>query len=72
MGDAGVYARPGDATDFAAGIEALLNDRERMRELSRRVREKADRDHSWLSRGEELVAIYRQLTNSALTRHRRT
>jgi glycosyltransferase involved in cell wall biosynthesis len=65
MGETGVYARPGDPANFAAGIEALLNDHERMRELSRRAREKADRDHSWRSRGEELGEIYRELKISA-------
>jgi len=72
MGDTGVYARPGDPADFAARIEELLNDRARLPELSRRVREKAEREHSWRSRGEELVAIYRQLTKSALSDRQRT
>jgi glycosyltransferase involved in cell wall biosynthesis len=61
MGDTGVYAKPGDAVDFADRIEELLNDPDRRRELSAKVREKAQQDHSWRSRGEELVAIYRQV-----------
>jgi glycosyltransferase involved in cell wall biosynthesis len=65
MGDTGVYARPGDPADFAVGIEELLHDSERMQDLSRRTREKADRDHSWRARGEELVKIYRELKKSA-------
>ncbi len=61
MGDTGVYACPGDPADFAARIEELLADAARRRELARRVREKAELEHSWLARGEELVAIYREL-----------
>ncbi len=65
LGDAGVYARPGDAVDFAARIEELLANPERMRELAGMVRDKAEQDHSWRSRGEELVTIYRQLLKPA-------
>jgi glycosyltransferase involved in cell wall biosynthesis len=61
LGDAGIYARPGDAVDFADRIEELLNDRGRMAELSARVREKAVREHSWRIRAEQLVAVYRKL-----------
>ena len=64
LGDAGVYARPGDPADFAARIEALLNDRTRMAELSARLREMAVHDHSWRIRGEQLVEIYRKLNKS--------
>jgi glycosyltransferase involved in cell wall biosynthesis len=64
LGDAGVYARPGDPADFAARIEALLNDRTRMAELSERLREMAVHDHSWRIRGEQLVEIYRKLNKS--------
>ena len=65
LGDTGVYAATGDAADFADRIEELLQNRERMRELACRAREKAVRYHSWTSRGEELVAIYRRLLNPA-------
>jgi glycosyltransferase involved in cell wall biosynthesis len=61
MGDTGVYAVMADPADFAARIEELLHDPARQRELAAKVREKAVREHSWTSRGEELVGIYRQL-----------
>jgi glycosyltransferase involved in cell wall biosynthesis len=65
LGDVGVYARPGDAADFADRIEELLNDPDRMRELSAKVREKVERDHSWQARGAKLVEIYRLVQKSA-------
>jgi glycosyltransferase involved in cell wall biosynthesis len=64
LGDAGVYACPGDPVDFADRIEELLNDRKRMAELSASVREKAVRDHSWHGRGERLVEIYGKIVKS--------
>jgi len=64
MGDTGIYARQGDPEDFALRIEQLLQDPGRRGELSRLVREKAERDHSWRARGEELAGIYRQLKES--------
>ena len=64
MGETGVYACLGDPADFAARIEELLLNPERRRELARRVREKAEHEHSWHSRGEELVAICRELKKS--------
>ena len=64
LGDAGIYARQGDAADFAKSIEEILGDRKGREELSIRVREKAVRDHSWQSRGEQLVEIYRKIVKS--------
>jgi glycosyltransferase involved in cell wall biosynthesis len=64
LGDSGVYARHGDPADFAAQIEELLHDRERRDELATRTRERAVRDHSWKSRGEQLIEIYRKLNKS--------
>ncbi len=61
LGETGVYAAPGDAADFAARIEQLLSNPKRLREISVLLRERAERDHSWRARGEELVGIYRQL-----------
>jgi glycosyltransferase involved in cell wall biosynthesis len=65
LGDAGVYARHGDPADFAARIEELLGDRAKMTDLAKRGREKAINDHSWSSRGEQLVAIYREIKKYA-------
>jgi glycosyltransferase involved in cell wall biosynthesis len=64
MGETAVYARHGDPADFAARIEELLLDPEKRLELAGKVREKAERDHSWQARGEELVEIYRELLKS--------
>jgi glycosyltransferase involved in cell wall biosynthesis len=61
LGDAGVYACPEDPVDFADRIEELLNDRNRMNELSGILRGKAVREHSWRIRAEQLVTIYRGL-----------
>lgn len=58
LGDTGIYARFGDAGDLAAQIAALAADPERRAALSGLVREKAEREHSWRARGEELVRIY--------------
>ncbi len=61
LGDTGVYARHGDAADFAARIDELLQNRTRMTELSKAVREMAVRNHSWRSRGEQLGEIYMEM-----------
>lgn len=61
MGETGVYAAMADPVDFAARIEELLHNPERMGELAVKVREKAEQEHSWRTRGEELVAVYRGL-----------
>jgi glycosyltransferase involved in cell wall biosynthesis len=65
LGDSGVYARQGDPVDFASRIEELLRDSTRMNELATAVREIAVRDHSWRSRGGQLVDIYRKIKKSA-------
>ena len=64
LGDAGIYAHKEDPADFAKKIEELLDDRKGREELSARVREKAVRDHSWQSRGEQLEEIYRKIVKS--------
>jgi glycosyltransferase involved in cell wall biosynthesis len=61
LGDDGIYAAFGDAADFAARLERLLADGEQRRELSRRLRERAVREHSWQARGTELVGLYRRV-----------
>ena len=61
LGEAGVYARPGDPVDFAARIEELLDDQGRMADLSEKLRGKAVHEHSWRKRAEQLVEIYRKI-----------
>lgn len=61
LGEAGVYARYGDAADFAANISALLEDPVRRAELGRQARDKAVAEHSWHARGAELEALYLRL-----------
>jgi glycosyltransferase involved in cell wall biosynthesis len=61
LGEAGVYARYRDAADFAASLEALVNDERRRLELGKMAREKAVREHSWPVRGKLLEEIYRMI-----------
>lgn len=58
LGDAGLYARYGDAADFAATLEKLVNDEGMRLELGQMAREKAEREHSWRARGMRLEEIY--------------
>jgi len=62
LGDTGIYSRYGDAEDMADRILALLDDKEALHDLSKMVREKAVRDHSWVSRGMALDEIYRSIS----------
>ena len=59
LGDTGVYARFGDAADFADRLEELVLDEGKRRELALRVRKKAVTEHSWQARGAEFEAAYR-------------
>jgi glycosyltransferase involved in cell wall biosynthesis len=61
LGDTGAYAHYGDAADFAASLEALVNDEGRCLQLGKMAREKAEREHSWRARGSELAGIYRRI-----------
>lgn len=61
LGEAGVYAAYGDMEDLAKKIEELLDDRDRLQELSRQVRGKAEREHSWAARGGKLEMVYQRL-----------
>jgi glycosyltransferase involved in cell wall biosynthesis len=54
LGGAGVYARFGDAADFAARLEELVLQAGLRGELAEKVRDKAVADHSWEARGREL------------------
>lgn len=61
LGDCGVYARYGDAADFATRLEALLGDRELRKHLAVAGRVKAEQKYSWQGRGGQLMAIYSRL-----------
>jgi glycosyltransferase involved in cell wall biosynthesis len=58
LGGAGIYAKYADAADFAAVLEELALDGKKRADLAKRVREKAEREHSWQARGMELEGIY--------------
>ncbi len=61
LGDCGLFARHGDAADFAAELEHLLGDPPLRARLAAAGRIKAEREYSWQGRGRELVAVYRRL-----------
>ncbi len=61
LGDAGVYARSGDVADLAERLAELAADPGRRASLALRVREKAEREHGWRSRGEALEQLYRRI-----------
>jgi glycosyltransferase involved in cell wall biosynthesis len=60
LGDAGVYARFGDAADFAARLEELVLREGLRQELAEKVRKKAVAEHSWQARGKELEDACRE------------
>lgn len=64
LGDTGIYARYGDASDLAAKIADLLHDQEARSLFARRVREKAVLEHSWNARGKTLAETYQSLVGS--------
>lgn len=64
LGDTGVYAAYGDAADLAQKMADLLADPGRLQALSRMVREKAEREHSWSARGSVIMNVYRQLLDN--------
>lgn len=68
LGDAGVYARFGDAADLADRIEALAADTAGRDRLGQQARDRAEKEHSWRARGEQLSGICRRLANPAGSR----
>jgi glycosyltransferase involved in cell wall biosynthesis len=62
LGDTGIYAVFADPVDFADKLEALLVDADHCVEIGRRSREKAVSEHSWDSRGETLIQLYRKIS----------
>jgi glycosyltransferase involved in cell wall biosynthesis len=61
LADTGIYANYGDARDLAAKIAVLVADSESRTSISKQVRDKAVREHSWNSRGKLLSDIYHAL-----------
>lgn len=61
LADSGVYARFGDAVDFAEKLAELAADPQRLQLLGRIGREKAVAEYSWQARGAQLQQIYRNL-----------
>ncbi|MDL5159001.1 glycosyltransferase family 4 protein [Actinomycetospora termitidis] len=59
-GEAAVYARPGDPEDFAALVDALLDDPERRRRMGEAGQARVRGDLSWESSKEALLAGYAQ------------
>ncbi len=58
VGDDGIYARLGDVDDLARCLADALSDRERLRLLGRRMRERALAVHSWDMRVVQLESVY--------------
>lgn len=61
LGDLGIYAQYGDADSLARSLVQILQDQERARRLSRRLREEAVARFSWAQRIHNLVEIYGQI-----------
>lgn len=61
LGESGVYASPGSATDLAQEITGLLSDPDRARRLGARNKQRVIEEYSWRSRGELLDSIYAKL-----------
>ncbi|GFE57768.1 glycoside hydrolase [Geobacter sp. AOG1] len=61
LGDAGVYARYGDATDLSVQLENLAEDAARRAALAAASRRKAVEEHSWQARGGQLVEVYQKM-----------
>lgn len=63
LGDAGVYARYGDARDMASRIAALIADPEGRARRAEQVRDMAVREHSWHARARLIDDVYRGLVS---------
>lgn len=62
LGDLGVYARPGDSTDLAQALAALVRDPGLRAERGRLLRQRAIDAFSWRATGQRLADIYDTLT----------
>ncbi|WP_347710777.1 glycosyltransferase [Geotalea sp. SG265] len=61
LGETGIFAEYGNAADLAEKIALLVADGQRVKSLSKQVREKAVHNHSWRARGERLLVLYNKL-----------
>jgi glycosyltransferase involved in cell wall biosynthesis len=61
LGEYGVYASPGSATDLARKIVELLSDVDRVRRLGEHNRQRVMEKYSWRSGGELLDRVYAEL-----------
>jgi glycosyltransferase involved in cell wall biosynthesis len=61
LGDNGIYARFGDASDLANCMSNALFDHERLHQQGRRLRERSVELFSWDSRGQYLESLYQHL-----------
>lgn len=62
LADWGVYAPLGDVAAFAQAVAGLVQAPERRQELGQKLRQRAIREYSWQRAGEQIVALYRNLT----------
>ena len=61
LGNTGVYAKYGDAADFAKKIAELFADRQRLIHLGLITRRRAEQEHSWDSRAIRVLELYKSL-----------
>jgi len=70
LGDLGVYAAYGNATELAAGMLALFHNRERRVELGRAVRRRAEEQFSWQQSAERIMQVYETLKRTRSAQRR--
>lgn len=63
LGDLGVYAPTGDASAFAEAIVSLINDPVGRADIGRKLRRRVIEKFSWPAAAEQILAIYKDLTN---------
>jgi glycosyltransferase involved in cell wall biosynthesis len=61
LGSLGIYGTPGDAQGLANGIQNLLRDLVRARELGEQLQDRAREHYSWTKAGQRIDALYRSL-----------
>jgi glycosyltransferase involved in cell wall biosynthesis len=61
LGEDGIYAANGDVSQLARGIEILLADRKRAKEVGRRLRNRAIEKFSWETSAHKIEQAYASL-----------